>query len=61
MYILYQQTAPNMILKPYIVTQNNVKQIVKEEKIVMKGARALSKEAVILLRLNQLGKGYRLI
>jgi hypothetical protein len=50
-----------MILKPYIVTQNNVKQIVKEKRIVMKGARALSKEAVILLRLNQLGKGYRLI
>jgi len=47
MYILDKLTACNLILKPYIVTQNNVKQIVAEEKSVMKGARALSKEEVI--------------
>jgi hypothetical protein len=50
-----------MILKSYIVTQNKVKQIVTEEKSVMKGARTLSKEAVILLRFNQLARGSRLI
>ena len=47
-----------MILKSYIVTQNKVKQIVTVEKSVMKGARTLSKEAVILLRFNKLVMGY---